>query len=78
MQVNYQGNRDAKVVLLQIIGEHELPLLEEELSHIKAITQSTDFLFLQCRLIVGTTTFHHGWQNRFLEMLHLPAMRKNF
>ena len=46
MQVNYQGNRDAKVVLLQIIGEHELPLLEEELSHIKAITQSTDFLFI--------------------------------
>ena len=24
MQVNYKGNRDAKVVLLQIIGEHEL------------------------------------------------------
>ncbi|WP_418947196.1 esterase [Phascolarctobacterium succinatutens] len=46
MQVNYQGNRDAKIVLLQIIGEHELPLLEEELSHIKAITQSTDFLFI--------------------------------
>ena len=35
-----------KVVLLQIIGEHELPLLEEELSHIKAITQSADFLFI--------------------------------
>ena len=46
MQVNYQGNRDARVVLLQIIGEHELPLLEEELSHIKAITQSTDFWFI--------------------------------
>ena len=46
MKVNYQGNRDAKVVLLQIIGEHELPLLEEVLSHIKAITQSTDFLFI--------------------------------
>ena len=46
MKVNYQGNRDAKIVLLQIIGEHELPLLEEELSHIKAITQSTDFLFI--------------------------------
>ena len=46
MQVNYQGNRDAKVVLLQIIGEHELPLLEEEFSHIKAITQSTNFLFI--------------------------------
>ena len=46
MQVNYQGNRDAKIVLLQIIGEHELPLLEEELSHIKAITHITDFLFV--------------------------------
>lgn len=46
MKVNYQGNRDAKIVLLQIIGEHELLLLEEELSHIKAITQSTDFLFI--------------------------------
>ena len=46
MQVNYQGNRDAKVVLLQIIGEHELPFIEEELSHIKAITQSTAFLFI--------------------------------
>ena len=46
MQVNYQGNRDAKIVLLQIIGEHELPLLEEVFSHIKAITQSTDFLFI--------------------------------
>ena len=46
MKVNYQGNREAKIVLLQIIGEHELPLLEEELSHIKAITQSTDFLFI--------------------------------
>lgn len=78
MQVNYQGNRDAKAVLLQIIGEHELPFIEEELSHIKAITQSTDFLFITCRLIAGTTTFHHGWQSRFLEMLHLPAMRKNF
>ena len=74
MKVNYQGNRDAKIVLLQIIGEHELPLLEEELSHIKAITQSTDFLFITA----GTTIFHHGWQSRFLEMLHLPAMRKNF
>ena len=46
MKVNYQGNRDAKIVLLQIIGEHELPFIEEELSHIKAITQSTDFLFI--------------------------------
>lgn len=46
MQVNYQGNRDAKIVLLQIIGEHELPFIEDELSHIKAITQSTDFLFI--------------------------------
>ena len=46
MKVNYQGNRDAKIVLLQIIGEHELPLLEEELSHIKAVTQSADFLFI--------------------------------
>ena len=46
MKVNYQGNRDAKIVLLQIIGEHELPLLEDELSHIKAVTQSTDFLFI--------------------------------
>ena len=46
MKVNYQGNRDAKIVLLQIIGEHELPLLEDELSHIKAVTRSTDFLFL--------------------------------
>ena len=46
MKVNYQGNCDAQIVLLQIIGEHELPLLEEELSHIKAITQSTDFLFI--------------------------------
>ena len=27
MKVNYQGNRDAKIVLLQIIGEHELPVL---------------------------------------------------
>lgn len=35
MQVNYQGNRDAKVVLLQIIGEHELPFIKDELSHIK-------------------------------------------
>lgn len=50
MQVNYQGNRDAKIVLLQIIGEHELPLLEEELSHIKAITQSTDFLFITVKV----------------------------
>ena len=40
MKVNYQGNRDAKIVLLQIIGEHELPFIEEELPHIKAITQS--------------------------------------
>lgn len=46
MQVNYQGNRDAKIVLLQIIGEHELSLLEDELSRIKVITQSTDFLFI--------------------------------
>lgn len=46
MQVNYQGNRDAKIVLLQIIGEHELPLLEDELSHIEAVTHSTDFLFV--------------------------------
>lgn len=46
MKVNYQGNRDAKIVLLQIIGEHELPLLEDELSHIKAVTRSTDFLFV--------------------------------
>lgn len=46
MKVNYQGNRDAKIVLLQIIGEHELPFIEEELSHIKAVTQSTDFLFI--------------------------------
>ena len=46
MKVNYQGNRDAKIVLLQIIGEHELSFIEDELSHIKAITQSTDFLFI--------------------------------
>mgnify|MGYP000092257886 FL=1 len=46
MKVNYQGNREAKIVLLQIIGEHELPLLEDELSHIKAIIQSKDFLFV--------------------------------
>ena len=46
MKVNYQGNRDAKIVLLQIIGEHELPFIEDELSHIKAVTQSTDFLFI--------------------------------
>lgn len=65
MKVNYQGNRDAKIVLLQIIGEHELPFIEEELSHIKAITQSTDFCLLQCRLIAGMTTFRHGWQSRF-------------
>ena len=69
MKVNYQGKRDAKIVLLQIIGEHELPLLEEELSHIKAVTQ---------RLIAGTTTFRHGWQRLFLERLHLPATQKNF
>lgn len=46
MKVNYQGNRDAKIVLLQIIGEHELPFIEDELSHIKAITHITDFLFV--------------------------------
>lgn len=46
MKVNYQGSRDAQIVLLQIIGEHELSLIEEELSKIKAITQSTDFLFI--------------------------------
>lgn len=46
MKVIYQGNRDAKIVLLQIIGEHELSLLEDELSRIKVITQSTDFLFI--------------------------------
>ena len=46
MKVNYQGNRDAKIVLLQIIGEHELSFIEDELSHIKAITKSTDFLFV--------------------------------
>ncbi|WP_293813104.1 hypothetical protein [uncultured Phascolarctobacterium sp.] len=46
MKVNYQGNRDAKIVLLQIIGEHELPFIEDELSHIKAVTQSTEFLFI--------------------------------
>lgn len=46
MKVNYQGSRDAQIVLLQIIGEHELPLIDEELSHIKAITQSTDFVLI--------------------------------
>lgn len=46
MKVIYQGNRDAKIVLLQIIGEHEISLLEDELSHIIVITQSTDFLFI--------------------------------
>ena len=46
MKVNYQGNCDAQIVLLQIIGEHELPLIDEELSQIKAITQSTDFLLI--------------------------------
>lgn len=40
MKVNYQGSRDAQIVLLQIIGEHELSLIDEELSHIKAITHT--------------------------------------
>lgn len=46
MKINYQGSHVAKIVLLQVIGEHELPLIEEELSHIKAITQSMNFLFI--------------------------------
>lgn len=46
MKINYRGNRDAQIVLIQIVGDHELPFIDEEISYIKAITKSTDFLFI--------------------------------
>lgn len=78
MKVNYQGNRDAKIVLLQIIGEHELPFIEEELSHIKAITQSTDFLFITVQVDSWNDDLSPWMAEPILEMLPLLAMRKNF
>ena len=78
MQVNYQGNRDAKVVLLQIIGEHELPLLEEELSHIKAITQSTDFLFITVQVDSWNDDLSPWVAEPIFGDAAFAAMRKNF
>lgn len=38
------GNRDARSVLVQMVGDHDLALVESEASHIRTLARGVDFL----------------------------------
>ena len=37
------GNPDVQTVLIQLVGEHDLPFMEQEIREIKTLTDNADF-----------------------------------
>ena len=67
MTIYEDGNPDADTVLIQLTGDHELSVLENEVWEIRKRT-SIDFRFLAAKLMTGTMSCPHGKHRRCLEM----------
>ncbi len=44
------GNPDVKTVLIQLVGEHDLPFMEQEIGKIKALTDNADFYMIAVKV----------------------------
>ena len=65
MTIYEYGNPDADTVLIQLTGDHELSVLENEVGEIRKRT-SIDFRFLAAK--VDDWNHEHGKHRRCLEM----------
>ena len=44
------GNPDAQTVLIQLVGEHDLPFMEQEIKKIKALTDNADLYMIAVKV----------------------------
>ena len=47
---SYYGNADAGIVLVQMVDDHDLALINQEISHIRELTGNDDFLLAAVRV----------------------------
>ena len=50
MEVFYQGNHDARSVLVQMVDGHDLAFIDAEASHIRALANGADFLLVAVKV----------------------------
>ena len=70
MTYHYYGDKNADIVLIQPVGDHDLPEIENEVAEIKKLT-SVDF-----QLMIGTMSYRLGTLLRCLAMRASAMERK--
>ena len=50
MTYHYYGDKNADIVLIQPVGDHDLPEIENEVAEIKKLT-SVDFQLIACVIV---------------------------
>lgn len=50
MKQYHYGDPDSRTVLIQLVGEHDLPLMEQEIEKIKKLTDNTDFYMIAVKV----------------------------
>ena len=50
MKQYHYGNPDAQMVLIQLVGEHDLLLMEQEIGIIKKLTDNADFYMIAVKV----------------------------
>lgn len=75
MTYHYYGDKNADIVLIQPVGDHDLPEIENEVAEIKKLT-SVDFQLIARRSMIGTMSYRLGTLLRCLPMRASAMERK--
>ena len=71
---NY-GNSHSPITLLQMVGDHDLPGIENEIREIHRLTDQ-EFAFVAVKVENWNPIFHHGMPRLYLERKILETVRK--
>lgn len=75
MTYHYYGDKNADIVLIQPVGDHDLPEIENEVAEIKKLT-SVDFQLIAVKVDDWNDSYRLGTLLRYLAMRASAMERK--
>ena len=74
MEVYKYGDDQASIVLIQMVGEHDLSEIEQEIHEIQKLTEMK-FQFIAIKVIAGIMIYHRGMRVQYLEVKALVMVQ---